>query len=100
MQFTMVKAVPLYSAGQVCATKVENCGESATTAIPHIKYATRTTPNGAKNNSGDTKHSSPEVNNVAKATQALPYRNEAYPPTTHPTPPLAIMTKVMKLGVT
>ena len=34
IQFTIVKAVPFTSAFADCATSVENCGESATTAIP------------------------------------------------------------------
>jgi hypothetical protein len=36
IQVTKVNAVPLYSGGAVCATNVENCGESEMTVIPHM----------------------------------------------------------------
>ena len=36
MQLTMVKAVPLDSLGALCATSVENKGESAITKMPQI----------------------------------------------------------------
>ena len=35
MQFTSVNPVPFNSVGDALATKLENCGESAVTAIPH-----------------------------------------------------------------
>lgn len=36
IQFTIVKEVPLESSAAVCATKVENKGESAITEIPQM----------------------------------------------------------------
>lgn len=36
IQFTIVRAVPLFSAGADCATNVASIGESAITANPHI----------------------------------------------------------------
>jgi hypothetical protein len=46
IQFTMVSAVPLDSVNADCAIKVENCGESATTAMPHTIITTAKTRNG------------------------------------------------------
>ena len=40
MQLTMVSAVPFVSDAALCATKVENMGESAITTIPQKKRNT------------------------------------------------------------
>jgi len=41
IQLTRVKAVPLRSGGTEEATRVENCGESVETAMPHRPKAPR-----------------------------------------------------------
>src|SRR2546421_153878 len=48
-EVTMVSAVPLLSGGADCATRVENCGESATTVIPHITSTDKNPKGGSLN---------------------------------------------------
>ena len=44
IEVTIVSAVPLFWGGADWATKVENCGESATTVNPQIKSISRKYP--------------------------------------------------------
>ena len=41
MEVEIVRAVPFNSGGADCATNVENCGESAVIAMPHMKRTSR-----------------------------------------------------------
>lgn len=72
MQFTIVSAVPLYCASEFCATNVENCGLSATTAAPQIKSDNKKINLGNSNKKGDKKHSNPEIIKLTNATALLP----------------------------
>ena len=38
---TIVKAVPVFSTGADCATRVENCGESEATVNPQIRSSNK-----------------------------------------------------------
>lgn len=82
MELVMVKAVPLISAGMAWATNVENCGESATTAIPHTHNNTKKTGNGKWKKSGESRQQPPEIINASEAVLALPILRERYPPPT------------------
>ena len=91
MEVTIVRAVPLFSAGADCATSVENCGESATTLKPHIKENKRNKPGERLNACGEIKQQIPETNKEKKATNKQPANRERKPPKTHPNPPTAMM---------
>ena len=91
MQFTIVSAVPFNSAGAYCATNAENCGESATTAIPQnirkVKKKGKETPN----TNGETKQHMHDDNNAINAVFLLPKICEKYPPKIHDSNPEPIM---------
>ena len=68
MQLTSVNPVPFNSAGIALATKLENCGESAVTAIPHKHHPIKNSTGGSWNMNGDKMQKIPEINNEKKAT--------------------------------
>lgn len=95
---TMVNAVPWFSGGAVCATNVENCGESVITVIPFSSNAASSTWIGAKRNKiGDKTERVVEIARLPKATLALPYLRDRWPPTTHPTDPIPMTQKATRL---
>ena len=58
---TMVNAVPLFSDGADCATRVENCGESETTVNPHINRSNKKMPGDDLKIIGEIKQQIPEM---------------------------------------
>ena len=72
MELVMVSAVPFDSACAACATKVENCGESAITAMPHKKNNSKKTGKDAWNSNGDSKQQMNDMVNAVKAVLPLP----------------------------
>lgn len=61
IQFTIVSAVPLDSAGAFCATKVENKGESAITTKPQrTKKTTKNSPEAILKIKGERKQHKPD----------------------------------------
>lgn len=69
IQFTIVSAVALDSAGAFCAISVENKGESATTAIPQIsKKAIKIGAVAIVKTKGESKQQQPDINNEMRAT--------------------------------
>ena len=62
MLVTIVKAVPLYSGMAVCAIKVENCGESAITQMPHRSIINVKAVTGHRKKLRDAKQHNPEHN--------------------------------------
>ena len=91
IQFIRVSAVPFNSGVTDEATKLENWGESAVTAIPQRQKATRKTAVGNWNSNGEIKQKSPEMNKGTTATFLLPNRKENSPPKMQETPPIAMM---------
>ena len=73
MQLTMVSAVPTYIRGAVCATMVENCGLSPTTANPQMTNAGKKIHLGKKNRNGEIRQNMPDSSSIANATFALPF---------------------------
>ena len=72
MELVMVNAVPFDSACVACATKVENCGESAITAMPHKKSNGKKTGKDDWNSNGDSKQQINDMVNAVKAGCPLP----------------------------
>ena len=72
MQFTRVSAVPFSSVGTTEATILENCGESAVTAIPHKTNAVRKMFGENENSTGEIKQNVPDMTNETTATFLLP----------------------------
>ncbi len=72
IEVDIVSAVPFASGGADWATRVENCGESAVTAIPHVKRIIRNTGKLNPKINGDKKQQAPEIVNAVNATFALP----------------------------
>ena len=60
---TMVKAVPLFCTGAVCAISVENWGESAMTELPHINKKDKKNNKLNEKIKGETKQQIPERSN-------------------------------------
>jgi len=63
IEVTMVNAVPLFSAGADCATRVENCGESETTVSPQITKIKMKIAGPKLKISGENKQQIPDINN-------------------------------------
>ena len=72
IQFTRVNPVPFNSLGNDDATKFENWGESAVTAIPHKHHTTKNNDDEDQKNTGDSKQHRPETNKATNATLLLP----------------------------
>ena len=69
IQFTMVKAVPLYFGIAFCATKFENKGESAMTTIPQkTKKLSRMNSELVKRINGNIKQQRHDNNKAVNAT--------------------------------
>lgn len=74
IQFTIVSAVALDSAGAFCATSVENNGESATTAIPQIsKNPIKTGSDAKAKTKGESKQQQQDISNENLATCFSPF---------------------------
>jgi hypothetical protein len=94
MQFTMVKAVPLYSRTELCATSVENNGESAITTMPQkIRKLWKTMGVAKTKKSGDNRQQQQLLANAAVATGFAPHFWERYPAATQAGPPTPIIKK-------
>ena len=94
IQFTTVSAVPLYSAGAFCATRVENNGESAMTTNPQkIKKANKRKKELDKKTSGERRQHKPEQNKAEAAIFLVPHFWERYPPIIQANPPSPIIKK-------
>ena len=68
MQFTSVSPVPLSSFGTDEATRLENWGESAVTAIPQMHHTVKKRDIGIWNKKGDERQNNPEIESANKAT--------------------------------
>ena len=94
IQFTIVSAVPFSSWGADFATKVENKGESAITAIPQKSKKVRNRKVLAcKKNNGELKQQTPENDSAIDATFLSPYFWDKNPPKTQDKLPIAIIKK-------
>ena len=96
MQVTKVSAVPFCRGGAVVATRAENCGESAATAVPHSIKKIMKPILFTLINKGESRQHKPEMKSEKKATLALPIRMEIKPPSTQPTLPIAIVLKLVR----
>ena len=77
MQFTMVRAVPLISAGAFWATKVEKSGESAMTTMPQNKRKPIKKGFDAQSkNTGDNRQHKPDKNRAVAAVILTPFSCE------------------------
>lgn len=72
IQFTSVRAVPFNSGATAEATKFENCGESAVTAIPQMHQPAKNRYKGSENRRGETIQRNPDMVNANNATFLLP----------------------------
>ena len=67
-QFTIVSPVPFKVIGAALATKLENWGESAVTAIPQIHHPIKKRMGGNWKSIGDTRQKPPEISKANSAT--------------------------------
>jgi len=80
MQLTMVREVPLDSAGEFCATNVENNGESAITTSPQkIRKTINSHAVEINKKNGESKQHKPDKNNAMPAIFFAPNRWENNP---------------------
>ena len=94
MQFTIVREVPLVSSGAVCATNVENKGESAITTRPQKNRKTiNATGDGLSKKNGETIQHKPDKHNEIPAIFLAPYFCDSNPLNTQARPPQAITKK-------
>lgn len=94
IQFTKVSPVPVNSEGMAAATKLENCGESAVTAMPQRHHPIKNSAEGSSNSKGDKRQSNPDRAKAAEATLRLPTLSDKIPPSAQDNPPKAIITPV------
>ena len=74
MQLTIVRAVPLSSVAEFCATRVENKGESATTITPQKnKNAIKRIGDDTWKIKGSKRQQLPEKSNDVNAVRLMPY---------------------------
>src|SRR5690606_35370427 len=92
MEFTIVRAEPRSSGTAYPATKLDNGGESLTTASPHRHTRARNSGEANANTRGEVRHNTPETTIITDATEALPTRMAVKPPNTQPRLPMAITT--------
>ena len=71
-QVTSVRAVPVAAAGARRATKAENCGESATTAILHTSMAPAKTDRGSASSTGLSRQQLPDTASAVRAVRRPP----------------------------
>lgn len=94
IEFTIVSEVPFESEGALWATRVENMGESAVTANPHInRKIMRLGKDCCMIKNGDSKQQTPEI---VKAIVAIVFGAifcEIKPPRAHDIPPTAMIKK-------
>ena len=90
MQLTMVSDVPLDSAGALCATIVENSGESAMTETPQTNRKANSKGTEAVMKKGESMQQAPEMNNAIVAIFFAPYLLDNVPLRTHAGAPDAI----------
>ncbi len=94
IQLTMVSDVPFEAGCAFCATNVENKGESAITAIPHINIkAINATVEPLNSSNGDMKQQMHDNDNAIIAVFFTPKRCDINPPKTHDNEPEAIIIK-------
>ena len=94
IQLTMVSDVPFDAGCAFCATNVENNGESAITAIPHINIkAINEVVEPLNSNSGDMKQQIHDTDNAIIAVFFTPKRCDINPPKTQDSEPEAIIIK-------
>ena len=92
IQFTIVSAVPFERSGAYCATRVENMGESAITAILHVnRKAIKATTELLNNNNGETKQQKQDNDNAITAILFVPKRLEINPLKTQETLPATMI---------
>lgn len=91
MHVVIVMADPLTSGRAFCATKAENCGESATTINPQKIMIAKNNSCGKPNRKGDIKQQRPEQANATVATDLLPIFCEIKPPKRQPKNPEEII---------
>lgn len=79
-QLTVVSPVAFFSAGTAAATKLENCGESAVTAMPQRHQTSKNGSGGSSKINGEAKQNTPDTANAPTATVPLPNFSAAKPP--------------------
>ena len=89
--FTNVNAVPLFSASAFWATRVENIGESAITAIPQIVKNNKKIGVPNKKAIGEMKQQTPEINKNIAADFLAPIFSDKYPLKTQDKLPIPII---------
>jgi len=94
IQVTMVNPVPFKATGVALATRLENCGESAATAMPQIHQLSKKSMGETKNRAGEMRQKAPEISSEIKATLRLPKRIDKTPPKTQAKAPQVITTNV------
>src|SRR3982751_1483097 len=77
---TIVRAVPLCATSAEFATIVENCGESAVTAMPQRMIITKKIISDVLINNGESKQQVAEISKAYNATFLLPVNFDNKPP--------------------
>ena len=97
IQFTIVNEAPLDPTGAFLATRVENSGESAITAMLHINRNTTSADTDPLNkNKGESKQQAPDKNKAIAAILFSPQRCEINPLITQAILPEAMIRKDRK----
>ena len=97
MQLTMVSADPFEAGGAVCATNVENMGESAITTVPqNPRKIINTIKEPEERKRGEHKQQIPDSNNAVVAIRFAPHREENSPLSTQESPPIAMIQNDQK----
>ena len=93
IQFTIVSAEPLFSAGADCATKVDSIGESAITLNPQmIRKNKNIGRDPIKKNTGEITQQISDTLNAKRAMFFGPLEGAINPDNTHARQPTPIMT--------
>ena len=96
MELTIVKAVPRVVLAAYLATKVENCGESATTNIPQISMNAIKKTGFRLKSRGENKQQNPDIISEYIATLRLPDLWEIIPPNAQARLPMPMVRKEYK----
>lgn len=97
MQFTIVRNVPLDSPGTLCATSVENIGESAATTNPQkIRKAIKSQTELLNKIKGENMQHAHDRDRATAAIFFAPKRCENRPPKAQASPPQPIIRKDKK----
>jgi len=91
MQLVMVRAVPFNFGVALCATIVENNGESAMTTIPQNKRNRIKKVVLISKSKGESKQQMHEANSAVTASREVPSLLENTPANTHPKLPIPTM---------